>query len=111
MNHVTAVGAADISAMIGALEMGVQASVENGALEEAATVHAGPGYTMHRLPNGLCLGIDDGALEAAATLEAGPSTMVRNGPFCMGIDADTLEAAAGRADVGPTRYLIGGSCR
>lgn len=96
MNHQTFNGASDISARIGALELGAIGSFDDSALEAAHSV--GGGQTM---PGsfGCRPFADDSELES--TVQAGPTTQVRNGPFCMAIDDGALETFV-QAGPGPT---------
>ena len=106
---------ADVSARIGALELGIlppsqhdalleatvsaQPSTQNhtpfgcrwigdGALEQASSM--APSRPTYILP---CRDIDDGALEAAVSVQAGPTQLAV--PYCHHIDDSVLEEASG----------------
>ncbi|MBM3538782.1 MAG: hypothetical protein FJX55_13225 [Alphaproteobacteria bacterium] len=85
----------DVSARIGALELGILPPLPHDALLEA-TVSVPP-LTQGHSPWGRCFG--DGALESAAAVSLGP-TQIRWGGRCFGDGA--LESAAA-VSLGPTQ--------
>ena len=111
MNPQTLNGERDISAHIGALELGAIKAVDDGELE--ATVHAGPSTHLRR--STVCLNIDDGAFEA--TIHAGPNAQVtllrnsRRGCEFVEVKDDVLEATVQAGPQRPTAIrLPGGGC-
>lgn len=101
MNYQTLNGGSDISARIGALELGALNAVDDAALE--ATVQAGPSTFRPACPF-----IDDEGLECVAVQSSvGPTA---NPAFCYHIDAGALEASAvTAAGPGHTQPIV--SCR
>jgi len=74
MNILSTICATDSSGMIGALELGDALGIDDGALERAARIDAGPSYGCTRW-GGPC--ITDGALEAACGATAGQTGQLR----------------------------------
>jgi hypothetical protein len=119
MEHTFAGGACDVSALIGALEIGVTTpffddSVDDSVLETA--IQAGPSTlppSTRRLLGRICLqDVGDAALEAAMTVSAGP-TSNPGFPVCSHFMEDGALENAAQTYAGPpsTLYrLANGPC-
>ncbi len=103
MNYQISNAGRDITAHIGALEIGAINGFDDGALE--ATVYAGPSTHLRR--STVCLNIDDRALEAS--IQAGPSPTMPGYPGCrFRIEDGELEATVqvGPGPNGLTRFPV-----